>query len=418
MGDLVFACEKLSCLISRGAVYERLYQPRTIPKDIIANLHHALIGLYAAVLRMIALCHGLFLKNTAKRALHAFFHPGDVKAELGECEKLEAQVEYEANNCERARSQEEDEESKKLLHILQQPILRTDKNVLSLLEKVGEKEQLEVLDWLSKVLYGKHHKTVKERRTANTCGWLLDHSRYQEWQQASGSIVLWLCGTGEIKFANSAWILTYHSFGLAGTGKTFLTSSVIDEIQAGLRGSPNQEGFAFFYCNRNETERQEPLSMLRAFVRQLSTINHQSHSIQKCIKDYYNECRLKASEPTMGDCKEILLELVNIYPRTTLVVDALDECEKHKRLELIETIDHLLAEASNPVKIFISSRPDGDIKERSKDRANIEINATDNHDDISKFVNSEIVKHRKWTTMPVKLKTQIVETLQQQSQGM
>jgi len=418
MGDLVFACEKLSCLISRGAVYERLYQPRTIPKDIIANLHHALIGLYAAVLRMIALCHGLFLKNTAKRALHAFFNPGDVKAELGECEKLEAQVEYEANNCERARSQEADEESKKLLHILQQPILRTDKNVLSLLEKVGEKERLEILDWLSKVLYGKHHKTVKESRTTNTCGWLLDHSRYQEWQEASGSIVLWLCGTGEVKAVDSAWILTNHSFELAGTGKTFLTSRVIDEIQAGLQSSPNQEGFAFFYCNRNETERQEPLSMLRAFVRQLSTINHQSHSIQKCIKDYYNECRLKASEPTMGDCKEILLKLVNIYPRTTLVVDALDECEKHKRLELIETIDYLLAEASNPVKIFVSSRPDGDIKERLKDRANIEINATDNQDDISKFVNSEIVKHRRWTKMPVKLKTQIVETLQQQSQGM
>jgi ankyrin repeat domain-containing protein 50 len=178
MGYLVFACEKLSCLISRGAIYERLYQPRTIPTGIIANLHHALIGLYAAVLRMIALCHGLFLKNTAKRALHAFFNPGNVKAELEECEKLEAQVEYEANNCEHARSQEADEESNKLLHILQRSILRTDENVLSLLEKVGEKERLEVLDWLSKVLYGKHHKTVKERRTANTCGWLLDHSRY------------------------------------------------------------------------------------------------------------------------------------------------------------------------------------------------------------------------------------------------
>jgi Cdc6-like AAA superfamily ATPase len=268
------------------------------------------------------------------------------------------------------------------------------------------------------VLYGKHHKTVKERRTANTCGWLLDHSRYQEWQEASGSIVLWLCGTGEIKVANSAWILTNHSFELAGTGKTFLTSRVIDEIQAGLQSSPNQEGFAFFYCNRNETERREPLSMLRAFIRQLSTINYQSHSIQKCIKDFYNECRLKASEPTMGDCKELLLELVNIYPRTTLVVDALDECEKHKRFELIETLDHLLAKASNPVKIFVSSRPDGDIKERLKDRANIEINATDNQDDISIFVNSEIVKHRRWTKMPVKLKTRIVETLQQQSQGM
>ena len=120
----------------------------------------------------------------------------------------------------------------------------------------------------------------------------------------------------------------------------------------------------------------------------------------------------------MGDCKSLLLDLVNTYPRTTLVLDALDECEKHKRLELIAILDHVLAEALNPVKIFISSRPDGDIKERLRDRANIGINASDNQDDISRFVNSEITKHRKWRKMPAQLQTQIVETLQEKSQGM
>jgi hypothetical protein len=158
--------------------------------------------------------------------------------------------------------------------------------------------------------------------------------------------------------------------------------------------------------------------VLRAFVRQLSSTASEKHSIQKRLQEYYNECRLKASGPTMGDCKKLLLELVNIYPRTTLILDALDECEKHKRLELIEILDHLLDKASNPVKIFISSRPDGDIKERLKDRANIGINANDNQDDISRFVSSEIIKHRRWGIMSADLKSQIVKTLQQQSQGM
>jgi hypothetical protein len=120
----------------------------------------------------------------------------------------------------------------------------------------------------------------------------------------------------------------------------------------------------------------------------------------------------------MGDCKSLLLDLVNTYPRTTLVLDALDECEKHERLELIAILDHVLAEALNPVKIFISSRPDGDIKEKLKDRANIGINATDNQDDISRFVNSEIIKHTGWRKLPAQLQTQIVETLQEKSQGM
>ena len=48
-------------------------------------------------------------------------------------------------------------------------------------------------------------------------------------------------------------------------------------------------------------------------------------------------------------------------------------------------------------KIFISSRPDGDMKDKFKSRMNIEIQATDNHDDISIFVKREIAKHRRWS---------------------
>jgi Cdc6-like AAA superfamily ATPase len=205
---------------------------------------------------------------------------------------------------------------------------------------------------------------------------------------------------------------------IAGTGKTYLTSRVIDEIRSALKSNPNHEGLAFFYCNRNETERQEPLSVLRSFVRQLSTIIKDENSIQKRLKQFYIQTRLKASEPTIGDCKELLLEFINLYPKTTLILDALDECDKQKRRVLIEIFDYFLARASRPVKIFISSRPDGDIRERFKGQANIEIQATDNHDDISRFVESEITKHLRWNKISLELQKEIVEKLQKGSQGM
>ena len=103
-------------------------------------------------------------------------------------------------NCERARSKEIDEESKRLLEKLQEPILRTDQNVFLLLEKVKDEERLEVLDWISNVLYGLNHQTVREERTPETCDWLLSHSRYKEWQDTSASITLWLWGTRELKY--------------------------------------------------------------------------------------------------------------------------------------------------------------------------------------------------------------------------
>jgi hypothetical protein len=205
---------------------------------------------------------------------------------------------------------------------------------------------------------------------------------------------------------------------IAGTGKTYLTSRAIDEIRDTLKSNANHEGLAFFYCNRNETERQEPLSVLRSFVRQLSTIANDEDSIQKNLRQLHIQTRLKASELNMDICKSLLLEFINLYPKTTLVLDALDECDKRKRSVLIETFDYFLVHASRPVKIFISSRPDGDIKERFKNRANIEIQATDNHDDIATFVESEITKHRRWKKISPGLRKEIVETLQKRSQGM
>jgi hypothetical protein len=199
MGDLVVATEKLSCLITRGAIFERLYPHGTLPADVLGSLHHALVELYMTALQMMALCHRLFVKNSVKRAVHAIFNPGDVSALLNQCEEREVQVEHEAHNCERTRSQEADAASKRLLEILREPILRTDEHVSSLLEKTEESERLEILDWISKVLYGSNHQTVKDERTTSTCEWLLSHCHYQEWQDTSASIILWLCGTGEFK---------------------------------------------------------------------------------------------------------------------------------------------------------------------------------------------------------------------------
>lgn len=194
---------------------------------------------------------------------------------------------------------------------------------------------------------------------------------------------------------------------------------MVDEIQSALSSDANHEGLAFFYCKRNEEpKRQEPLWVLRSFVRQLSTIASDMNSMHKHLREFYFKTRQNSSEPTIGDCKRLLLAFINLYPKTTLILDALDECDAYKRGELIEIFDYIVENASKPVKIFISSRPDGDIKERFNNSANVSIQATDNEGDISRFVQNEITKHRRWRKMPASLQTEIIDTLQNQSQGM
>jgi hypothetical protein len=110
-------------------------------------------------------------------------------------------------------------------------------------------------------------------------------------------------------------------------------------------------------------------------------------------------------------CKQQLLESVNLYPKTTLVLDALDECEPHLRSRLIEMIELILSKSNRPLKVFISSRPDSDIRESFLSRPSVEIQAMENRGDIEKFVNQEIVKHGRWNKMSPSLREDIVKTL-------
>lgn len=200
MGCLILAIEKVSSLTNRGAIYKKLYQPGGITlQDAVDNLQNCMTEMYSIILQTILLCHRLFSKTTAKRVTHAFFNLNEVSEYIAKCEQLEEQVEHEAHNCERARSQEADVQTERLLKILHDPIVRTDERVLSLLEKVKGAERFKILDWTSSVLYGANHQTVKEERTPSTCGWLLNHKSYHTWQEASSSNILWLCGTGKFK---------------------------------------------------------------------------------------------------------------------------------------------------------------------------------------------------------------------------
>ncbi|KAK7419209.1 hypothetical protein QQZ08_010978 [Neonectria magnoliae] len=257
-------------------------------------------------------------------------------------------------------------------------------HVNSVLEIVNAEEQLKILEWVSPIPYGKHHVTVKEARTSGTCKWLLHDRKFQEWEEINSPAILWLQGS-------------------PGAGKTFLTSRVIDHVQAQLESSPNEEGFAYFYCSRNEEERRSPLSVLRSYVRQLSTSVRNPAHMRKPLRDFCSEARLRGSDLGLD---------------TTLILDALDECDPTSRWQLVEMMQHLVSKSEQPRKIFISSRPDDDIKRYFTSRPNVEIKATDNQRDIETFVNEEIDKPRRWGPISAPLRRDIVNMLLERSQGM
>jgi ankyrin repeat domain-containing protein 50 len=186
---------------------------------------------------------------------------------------------------------------------------------------------------------------------------------------------------------------------------------------------PNDEALAYFYCDRNESARQDPELVLSSFVRQLS-ISRKSDAIQHSLAQLYYEKRkngFASGNLKIEESRDVLLQLVRIYPQTTLVLDALDECNKESRAQLVDVLDILVAQSSRPVKIFISSRPDRDIRHRYELGPNVQINAMHNRDDIAKFVDDEINNNSPeyWrNSLTSGLKMEIRKTLVDNAEGM
>lgn len=122
----------------------------------------------------------------------------------------------------------------------------------------------------------------------------------------------------------------------------------------------------------------------------------------------------------MEESQTVLAESVQIYPQTTLVVDALDECNRETRLNLIDMLETLIYDSHRPIKILISSRRDRDIKHRFECGPNLEIRTADTLDDIAKFVDQTLSASPKyWRDQIIpEFHTLIRETLMEKSQGM
>ncbi|KAK1245290.1 hypothetical protein MKX08_004919 [Trichoderma sp. CBMAI-0020] len=162
---------------------------------------------------------------------------------------------------------------------------------------------------------------LQKKRINGTGDWLLSSKEFHTWLGTPSSALLCLKGT-------------------IGTGKTYLTSKAIDHIKQILESSPqHSEGFAFFYCNRSGPSMQDPLIVLKSFVRQLAS-------------------------KAFGTSGVVQYSLV-------------------QKCAILTTV---MQKSENPVKIFISSRPDREYLEAFADETIITVDASNQQEDIEKFL--------------------------------
>ncbi|OJZ92846.1 hypothetical protein ASPFODRAFT_202600 [Aspergillus luchuensis CBS 106.47] len=398
MFALLGTVDRVLHAIIRGRQYESAYG--TENSDIVDTLRGDLVNVYWAVLKLLSYSIERLSEPTGARILATMLDNGS-----GHFSDLTAK-EKELADTARACSAAQGEKATQHLQDIQGHLPRIETQVVECLAKLGQREAIDILEWVSTVKHKAHHDNVRNNRTPGTGDWLLRKVEFRDWEESSSSAVLWLRGS-------------------PGVGKTFLTSRVIDHIQDNLARTPNDEGFAYFYCNRNEDIRTRPLAVARSYVRQLSSPASKTKSsktnswhIQSTLQSIYKELRQKGADLDMECCTKLITESLNLYPRTTLVLDAFDECDPSSRGKLLELFEKLLSSSTRPVKLFIASRPDADVQQEVRSRPNIELRATDNQHDIQAYINQEMLTLIKKNSVFCDLQEKIKSTLSAKSQGM
>ena len=153
----------------------------------------------------------------------------------------------------------------------------------------------------------------------------------------------------------------------------------------------------YFHCSRNtaEPDRSNPAQILASIARQLSSLEPGRPLLGPSKEIYERKSMLgatkKANLSTSESCA-LITKLIEEYALTTIVIDALDECDPETRWELLEVLDSILCHSVSLVKIFVSSRDDSDLKRGLQNYPSLFLTSDRNSNDIQTFVNRETDK--------------------------
>ncbi|RFU26523.1 hypothetical protein B7463_g9825, partial [Scytalidium lignicola] len=441
-GTMIEGLEITANLIARYSLFETLYlQSNSSATD---RLKHSLVSVYASILTFLGRALHFYDQNTAIRFVKSLVKISDtvVEQSLEDMRKRQSEVERDAQlvviELEQKTSHTVGEvnrnteeiittmsEIKTHLHeaadahtaqlqslysimdSLMEPIFRIGaRGAFDYQDGLEKMERLKALEWLSLLPYPQNHDNARTGRLVGSGQWMLQKSQFKEWCNSSYSSILWL-------------------HGIPGSGKTKLASIVIDELlQRAPAGSGS--GFAYFYCARDPAEpnRANPLEILRCIARQLSSPSPATSVQQATLVKYKEELDkgFALRRLNFNDTLSLILELTN-ENAATIVIDALDECDPESRHELFKAIGKITQRSSNIVKVFVTSRDDGDIVCHLEGSPNIYIDSQDNAKDINRFIAVEIEKaidENKLLHGNVSdnLKNLIINTLQDGAQGM
>ncbi|KAF8526568.1 NACHT domain-containing protein, partial [Hysterangium stoloniferum] len=250
-----------------------------------------------------------------------------------------------------------------------------------------------IYNWLSAPDPSGNLNAAQEQCMTNTGVWFLNSTEFIKWKEDVNQYL---------------WI-----YGISGSGKTILCSSIIANIQSLCENDSSQALAYFFFDSRDSQEAfQSHHYLIRSLIKQLASV---CFNIPKCLSQIY---RNGTQQPSLKDLEKIVCELLTMFDQVYIILDALDECSEY--LKVIKWLNKLLSQNSSRLHILVTTRPEVSIQ-RELDNLNPEhlfLHRQHANNDIKTYIYAKLQSKTIFSSKDENLLDNIFRTLNERAEGM
>jgi tetratricopeptide (TPR) repeat protein len=247
-----------------------------------------------------------------------------------------------------------------------------------------------VMKWFSPIDMEEIRSRESQRRTQPCGEWLLRHEVFQAWLQSQYRAI-WISGS-------------------PGSGKTVLSTCIIDTVKDRIENDPKQ-ALAFFFCDKSDEHGQSASTIVTSIIgqvlAQLDDIpNHVYAAYNIAIR--YGRSKISTSDQPTVILKDLALSLDKLY----VVIDGLDELKDAPTV--IHTIKDLVNSATMIQVVFLSRRISA-ISSRLSAFPTIDLIPDVVSSDINNYISRELAE------LPIRdpgLQNKVFQRLSQSANGM
>lgn len=229
----------------------------------------------------------------------------------------------------------------------------------------------EVVEWLSDTMTEETQRYLASRRLPGTGQWFLQSPEYERWT-ADGQQTLLLTG-------------------LPGTGKSTITSLVVDTLHDLFRDDASV-GIAVYYCYRQTNIQEHSKLIIRSLLGQLAT--RCNYSLPPVLVSFFEHRKDKKEDPSLEQLFEALASYFTLFSKTCIVVDALDELSVASRRLLLSHF--ITLQNTYRVSFLFTSCLESDTNSELEMFPAFKINSTHTKMDISSYIDE---RFRLWSDL-------------------